>query len=161
MICFAFVDKYRAGNIDDIKSTTGYTFSLASGVFSWNSRKQEILALFIAEEEYVAAAIEANQAIWLRKILKNLGMELQIITKIKCDIKSAIAVAENRVQYGKQSISLSSFMPDKLRKPRKLSSFIVVLRIKLLIYLLKLFPNSNWNSREQLGVISKYLKEES
>nr|KYP40390.1 Retrovirus-related Pol polyprotein from transposon TNT 1-94 [Cajanus cajan] len=34
-----FVDSDLAGSIDDSKSTTGYVFSLGSGVFSWISKK--------------------------------------------------------------------------------------------------------------------------
>jgi hypothetical protein len=32
------------GSVDDMKSTSGYCFSLGSGVFSWNSKKQETVA---------------------------------------------------------------------------------------------------------------------
>lgn len=127
-----------------MKSTTGYAFSLSSGVFSWNSKKQDIVVKSTAEAESVAASTAAIQAIWLREILKDLGMELQVATKIKFDNKSAIAIAENTVQHVKQSISLSSFMPlEKPRKRRKSSLFIVVPRINSLIYLPKLFPNSD------------------
>jgi len=58
-----------------MKSTTGYAFSLGSGMFSRNSRKQEIVAQSTTEAEYVAAAAAANQAIWLRKILYDLGIQ--------------------------------------------------------------------------------------
>ena len=86
-----YVDSDWAGNLDDMKSTTGYAFSLGSGMFSWNSKKQEIVAQSTAEAEYVAAAAVANQAIWLRKILKDLGVQQQEASEINCDSKSAIA----------------------------------------------------------------------
>jgi hypothetical protein len=47
------VDSDWAGNIDDMKSTIGYAFSLCSSMFSWNSRKQEIEAQSTSEVEYV------------------------------------------------------------------------------------------------------------
>ena len=34
-----YVDSDWAGSLDDSKSTTGFAFSLGSGVFSWNSKK--------------------------------------------------------------------------------------------------------------------------
>ena len=61
------------------------------------------------EERNSGAYTAANQAIWLRKILKDLGMELQVATKIKCDNKSAIAIAENPVQHGKTKHILVKF----------------------------------------------------
>ena len=68
-----FTDSDWAGSLDDFKSTSGYCFSFGSGVFSWNSSKQEVVAQSSAEAEYIAAAGAANQAIWLRKILNDLG----------------------------------------------------------------------------------------
>ena len=53
-----------------MKSTTGFCFSLSSGVISWCSMKQEIVAQSTAEAEFIAATAAANQAIWLRKILE-------------------------------------------------------------------------------------------
>ncbi|KAK2404761.1 putative mitochondrial protein [Trifolium repens] len=46
-----FVDSDWAGSVDDSKSTTGYVFSLGSGVFSWNSKKQDVVAQSSAEAE--------------------------------------------------------------------------------------------------------------
>lgn len=63
------------GSVDDLKSTAGYCFSLGSGVFSWCSRKQDVVAQSTAEAEYVAATTAVNQAIWLRKIFSDLHME--------------------------------------------------------------------------------------
>lgn len=38
---FGFCDSNWAGSIDDMKSTSGYTVTLESGVFSWASKKEE------------------------------------------------------------------------------------------------------------------------
>jgi len=65
----AYSDSDWGGSVDDMKSTSGYTFSFGSGVFSWNSKKQDIVAQSTAEAEYVAASAAVNQVIWLRKIL--------------------------------------------------------------------------------------------
>jgi hypothetical protein len=43
-----------------MKSTSGYCFSFGSGIFSWCSKKQEIIAQSMAEVEYIAAAAAAN-----------------------------------------------------------------------------------------------------
>ncbi|XP_059306525.1 secreted RxLR effector protein 161-like [Lycium ferocissimum] len=64
-----YSDSDWAGSVDDMKSTSGYCFSLGSGCFSWCSKKQDIVAQSTAEAEFIAAAATVNQAIWLRKIL--------------------------------------------------------------------------------------------
>ncbi|KAL0298723.1 UNVERIFIED_CONTAM: Secreted RxLR effector protein [Sesamum radiatum] len=39
-----YTDSDWAGSVDDMKSTSGYTFSLGSGIFSWASKKQATVA---------------------------------------------------------------------------------------------------------------------
>ncbi|KAL0375441.1 UNVERIFIED_CONTAM: Retrovirus-related Pol polyprotein from transposon RE1 [Sesamum radiatum] len=68
-----YTDSDWAGSADDMKSTSGYTFSLGSGIFSWASKKQATVAQSSAEAEYIAAAAASNQATWLRRILEDMG----------------------------------------------------------------------------------------
>ena len=49
-----YTDNDFAGSLDDMKSTYGYVFHLGSGVISWASKKQPIVTLSSAKEEYVA-----------------------------------------------------------------------------------------------------------
>ncbi|XP_041995727.1 secreted RxLR effector protein 161-like [Salvia splendens] len=58
-----YTDSDWGGSTDDMKSTSGYTFSLGSGIFSWSSKKQDCVAQSSAEAEYVAAALTTSQAI--------------------------------------------------------------------------------------------------
>ena len=95
------VKNSKAGSLDNSKSTYGYAFSFGSGVFSWNSKKQEVVAQSSAEAEYISAAAAANQAIWLRKLLTDLGQNQADATVIWVDNKSAIAIAKNHVQHGR------------------------------------------------------------
>ena len=48
-----FIDVDWAGCIEDRKSTSGCCFSIGSGVVSWFSRKQKLVALSSAEAEYM------------------------------------------------------------------------------------------------------------
>ncbi|KAG8485799.1 hypothetical protein CXB51_019195 [Gossypium anomalum] len=92
-----YTDSDWVGSINDLKSTSGYAFTLGSAVFCWSSKKQNVMAQSIAEDEYVAAAGAVNQAIWLRKILADLNLHQREATEIYCDNLSTIAIAKNLV----------------------------------------------------------------
>ncbi|KAK2968736.1 hypothetical protein RJ640_014012 [Escallonia rubra] len=65
-------DSDWAGSVDDMKSTSGYAFTLGSRIFPWASKKQDTVAQSSAEAEYVAGAVCASQAIWLRRIFEDI-----------------------------------------------------------------------------------------
>lgn len=96
-----YLDSDWGGCLDDYKSTSGYCFSFGSGIFSWSTKKQDIVEQPSAEAEYVAAASATHQAIWLRKILLELNLLTKELTVIYVDNKSAIAMAENLGQHGR------------------------------------------------------------
>ena len=68
-----YTDSDNGGSIDDRKRTSGYTFHFGTCVVSWDSKKQPIVTLSLAEAEYVAATSVACQAVWMRKGLKDLS----------------------------------------------------------------------------------------
>nr|GEU36887.1 retrovirus-related Pol polyprotein from transposon TNT 1-94 [Tanacetum cinerariifolium] len=49
-----YADTDWAESIDDSKSTSGFIFTLGSGVFCWNSKKQSVVAQSSAEAEYIS-----------------------------------------------------------------------------------------------------------
>ncbi len=80
-----FTDADWAGSPLDRKSTSGGIFNLGSAIVSWYSRKQRIVALSSAEEEYMVASQVACEAIWMRKILVGLFGQRMDPTMIYCD----------------------------------------------------------------------------
>ena len=78
------------------KSTFGYVFTLGRAVVSWMSIKQSCIADSTMEAEYVAASEATKEAVWLRKLL----MELGVITKVVdpmilyCDNSEVVAQAK-------------------------------------------------------------------
>lgn len=96
-----YSDSDWAGSLDDMKSTSGYLFTLGSGMFCWSSKKQQTIAQSTAEAEYIAAAGTVNQAIWLRKLLHDLNETQDEATEIWVDNQSAVAIAKNPVFHGK------------------------------------------------------------
>ncbi|RVW24713.1 Copia protein [Vitis vinifera] len=90
-----------AGYVDDMRSTSGYCFSFGSGVFSWSSRKQEVVAQSTAEAEYIATVAAVNQALWLRKLLTDLDMKQEVSTKVFVDNQATISIVNDPVFHGK------------------------------------------------------------
>ncbi|XP_066375121.1 secreted RxLR effector protein 161-like [Miscanthus floridulus] len=64
-----FSDVDMAGDVDGWWSTSGVLVFLGSAPISWLSLKQKIVALSTCKAEYVAAAVAACQAVWLRRLL--------------------------------------------------------------------------------------------
>ncbi|KAF2322706.1 hypothetical protein GH714_029173 [Hevea brasiliensis] len=110
-----------AGSLDDMKSTSGYCFTMGSGVFSWCSKKQEVVAQSTAEAEFVAATAAVNQAIWLKKILSDLQLEQEQGTKILVDNQAAIAISLNPVFHEDQvaDIFTKALSPSRFEHLRK------------------------------------------
>ena len=94
-----FTDADWAGSPVDRKSTSGYCFSLGSGMTSWCSKKQKSVALCSTEAEYMAASTASCEAIWLRKLLLNLLKKRIESTRIMCDNQSCIKLSENPVSH--------------------------------------------------------------
>eukprot|EP00253_Pinus_taeda_P029235 PITA_29235 len=89
------------GSIDDRKSTYGNCFSFSSGLITWNSKKQSIVALSSIEVEYVAVTSTGTQTLWLRDILEEIGEKQIQPTMIYCDNVSAIKLAKNPVHHSR------------------------------------------------------------
>ena len=97
----AYTDSDYAGDVEDRKSTSGYVFLLNSGAFSWCSKKQPIVTLSTTEAEFVAAAVCTCQAIWIRRVLKDLRYNDENCTHIWCDNSSTIKLSKNPVMHGR------------------------------------------------------------
>ena len=88
---------------DEIKSTSGYVFTLAGGAISWKSAKQTIIARSTMESEFIALELAGSEAEWLRNFLANipLGIKPTPSVSMHCDCQAAIAIAKNRAYNGK------------------------------------------------------------
>jgi len=98
---YGFSYSYWARSVDNIKSTSGYCFSLGSGVFSWCTKKQAIVAQSTAETEFIAATTMVNLVLWLKKIQCDLFLQQKNKTRIFVDNQVVIAIANNPVCHGK------------------------------------------------------------
>ena len=95
MYLLGYTDANWAGDVDTRRSTSGYIFKIADGVVSWRSKKQSTVAKSTTEAEYVALSQATQEAIWLRRLLSDLGCKADGPTLIKEDNQGAIQIARN------------------------------------------------------------------
>ncbi|KAJ9529095.1 hypothetical protein QJQ45_007775 [Haematococcus lacustris] len=89
-----FSDADYAGDKDTARSTTGYIFTLNGGAISWSSRLQPTVAMSTAEAEYMAASSAAKEALWLRKLMRDLQLDASCV-HLGCDNQAAIQLLHN------------------------------------------------------------------
>jgi len=92
-----FSDFDYGGDKDDKKSTSTYVFSIGSGVFSWASKKKPIVSLSTIEVKYRAMSVAAQEAIWLRHLLKEIGYGQSDPSLISSDNQPVISLAKNPI----------------------------------------------------------------
>ena len=93
-----YSDSDYAGDIATRRSTGGFVFFLNNTPISWRSKLQVSVAISSTESEYVALSDAAQEAIYLRSILKEFKIGTNEPTIIYEDNQAAIAIA-NRAQY--------------------------------------------------------------
>ena len=76
------------------RSTTGYLFTFSGSLISWQTKLQKTVATSTTEAEYMAAAAAAKEALYLRKILLDVGFGAKCIT-IHCDNQGAVNLTKN------------------------------------------------------------------
>jgi hypothetical protein len=84
----------------DRKSTSGTCQFLGRSLVSWASKKQNSVALSIAEAEYIAAGHCCAQLLWMRQTLRDYGYKLSKVPLL-CDNESAIHMAYNPVEHSR------------------------------------------------------------
>jgi hypothetical protein len=95
-------DSDLAGDIDTRQSTIRVLFFLGSSLITWQSQKQQIVALSSHEAGYVIATTAACQGTWLSRLLPKLrwgeGGEEEVGTfTLKIDNQSVIQLSRNPI----------------------------------------------------------------
>jgi hypothetical protein len=91
-----YSDSIYAGDIDISKSTSRILF-FGKCLISWQSVKQQVVALSSCEAEYIAASTTSTQALWLVRLLSDLLSRDTGAVELRVDSKSALALTKNPV----------------------------------------------------------------
>ena len=94
-IC-GYSDADWAGSFDR-KSTTGFCTFVGGNLVTWKSKKQNVVARSSAEAEYRAMASTASELIWIKQLLRDMGVKIDQPMKMYCDNNSARHIASNPV----------------------------------------------------------------
>lgn len=97
----ASVDADYANSMDDRRSITGYVNFMSGGPVTWQSKNQTSVALSTMEAEYMALAAETQEAIWLRMVLEELGVELAGPVVIREDNKACQMFADRAGNFAR------------------------------------------------------------
>jgi len=98
---YGYSDANWAGDLEDRRSTTGNLFIVAGAPVSWLSKKQPTVALSTSEAEYMALSSATQEAVWLRRLMADLGLGDTGATRILEDNQGAIALAKNPVSHSR------------------------------------------------------------
>jgi hypothetical protein len=91
-----YCDADYAGDLDNMRSTTGYVFIMNGAAITWQSKRQPTVAASTTEAEYMVAASAVKEGLWLRKLLADFGISITTIS-ILADNQSAIKLLRNPI----------------------------------------------------------------
>ena len=96
LVVTSYTDASWNTDPDDSKSQSGYVFILNGAAVSWRSAKQSVVAKSSTESEYIAASEAAQEAIWMKEIITELGVVPSALDPlvIYCDNTGAIVNAQ-------------------------------------------------------------------
>ncbi|POM75160.1 Polyprotein [Phytophthora palmivora] len=91
----AFTDADWGSNIDDRRSVSGIMIMIGNAPVVFTSKFQRTFALSSTEAEYMALRLCVQEVLWLRVMLKDMGIPQEGATQIWEDNQGAIALAKN------------------------------------------------------------------
>ncbi|CAN6708602.1 unnamed protein product [Malus baccata var. baccata] len=94
-----YTDADWAGSMDDMRLTSGYFTFVGDNLVTWRSKKQNVVARSSAEAEYRGMALGICEILWLKLLLRDLGIKHDHHMNLFCDNKAAHDIAHNLVQH--------------------------------------------------------------
>ena len=84
---------------DEIKSTSGYVFTLGESAVSWKSAKKTCITRSTMEAKFIALENASFEAEWLRNLLENIPLWTRPASfmSMHCDSQAAITKAKSKL----------------------------------------------------------------
>lgn len=92
---YGYADADWAQEKSDRKSNSGNIFMFNGSPISWSCKKQVSVALSSTEAEYISLADASQEAIWLRRLLKDFNLVQSDSTVLFEDNQSCLKLVEN------------------------------------------------------------------
>jgi hypothetical protein len=93
-----YVDSDFEGDLDKMKSLTGYICTLGECAISWKSQLQPTVALSSTETEYMIITEAIKETIWLKTFVDELCSFVGPIV-VFCDNQSAVHLTKDRMHH--------------------------------------------------------------
>ena len=136
------------------KSTSDTCQFIGSALVSWNSNKQNSVALSTSEAEYISTGSCRAQILWMKQQLSDYGIVLDHIP-IKCDNTSAINISKNPVLHSRtKHIEIRHhFIRDHVLKGDVVLEFVDTKNQLADIFTKPLSKDTFYNIIRELGLI--------
>ena len=86
-----------AGDTSDYKSTSGVLVMMGSTPVCWYSTKQTNTAQSTTDAEIISMNLATKEIVWIRNLLREIGISIVQPTKLLSDSQSSIMLAHNPV----------------------------------------------------------------
>ena len=93
----AYSDGVYTGELETRPSITGFVLKFASGTISWNSQRQQFIALSTTDSEYMATCQTEKEIPWMKSLIKELLNIKDVPTTLYMDNQCVICLVKNRV----------------------------------------------------------------
>jgi hypothetical protein len=111
LVVTGYTDASFQTDPDEIKSQSGFVFTINGGAVSWKSSKHESVTDSTTEAEYIAASESVKECVWIRKFLIELGVFPNASSPLNLyrDNNGAIAQAKEPRNHQKSKHVLRKF----------------------------------------------------
>ncbi|KAG8496501.1 hypothetical protein CXB51_008983 [Gossypium anomalum] len=96
-----YSDTDWASSVEDRRSTTGYVLYLGENPIAWCSKKQAVVSRSSSEAEYRSLANCVSEVLWVKQLLKEIGIDLEQTPMAWCDNTSTVSMSANPTHHAR------------------------------------------------------------
>jgi hypothetical protein len=157
-----YSDSDFADYLNSRRSTKAFIFILNGGQLAWSSGRQPCVTLSSTESEFVAACEAAKEAIWLKRLMKDVTPEWDKSIPLLCDNQSTIQLIRNPVFHQRtKHIDVKCYFVRRRQEAEDIDVSYISTNDQLADPLTKILPNPRFSSlRELMGILPVPLKHD-